>query len=161
MHSCEIPIENEAETRAFAKSLGAVLVPGDCLLLQGDLGAGKSALARALIRSLPCTDGAIGDEDIPSPTFTVVQTYERAVAEIWHFDLYRLSAPEELYEIGAEEAFARHISLIEWPDRLGHLKPEQFLEISISFGNDDEQRLFSLTGTSSWSERLVKLGTPE
>ena len=106
----------------FAEHLHA----GDCLLLSGPIGAGKSQLARALIRS------RLGRlEDVPSPTFTLVQTYQADV-EIWHADLYRLSHPDEVLELGLDDAFSSAICLIEWPDRLGRLAPKQAISVDLS-----------------------------
>ena len=159
MTSLQINIIDMAATRDFAGQLAKLLKPGDVVLLEGDLGAGKSALARAIIQSLPDKNGQISQEEVPSPTFTIVQIYERLVSDIWHFDLYRVSDPEELYEIGIEEAFSDQISLIEWPDRLGHLTPVNFLKITIEFGAEEEARNLVLTGSRDWIGRLSSLGT--
>lgn len=103
----------------FASRLRA----GDCLLLEGQIGAGKSHFARALIQARL---GRV--EDVPSPTFTLVQSYEADV-EIWHADLYRLRHPDEVFELGLEEAFGTAICLIEWPDRLGRAQPEAAMRL--------------------------------
>lgn len=117
--SCMSMIESgtEDETGVAAASLARRAVAGDVFLLQGPLGAGKSVFARAFIRAL-CGAGI----DVPSPTFTLVQTYEANVP-VWHFDLYRLQDPDEIFEIGWEEARGG-IALIEWPERLGPYKPQ-------------------------------------
>jgi len=105
-----------AATDALAARLAALLAPGDTLLLQGRLGAGKSHLARAAIRALI---GPGGDRvDIPSPTFTLVQVYDTAPGEVWHADLYRLTHPQEAEELGLDAAMEAAICLVEWPDRL-------------------------------------------
>ena len=118
---------NERETRDFAIKCAAEASPHDIFLLSGPLGAGKSVFARAFIQSL------VGEKiDVPSPTFTLVQTYSTDKAEIWHFDLYRLETPEEIYELGWEEAMGQNILLIEWPERLAHLKPQSYKEIIIT-----------------------------
>ena len=96
------------------------------IALKGELGAGKTSFARAFIRARG------GDDDeVPSPTFTLVQIYELPGATIWHFDLYRLRDPEEAWELGIEDAFRDGISLIEWPERLGALLPARRLEIAL------------------------------
>lgn len=109
-------LEGEADTVRLGAWLGTQLTAGDVVYLLGDLGAGKSTLARALIRALTRPD-----EDVPSPTFTLVQTYTGPYIDIAHFDLYRLTDPEEVYEIGLFEMAETHLCLIEWPERLGHL----------------------------------------
>lgn len=109
-------------TDALARAIAPRLVPGDTLLLQGQLGAGKSHFARALIRALigPGAESA----EIPSPTFTLVQSYDCGKGEIWHADLYRLSDPQELHELGLDIAMDDAICLIEWPDRIAPDWPE-------------------------------------
>ena len=103
-------------TDALAERLAALLAPGDTLLLQGQLGAGKSHLARAAIRALI---GPGGDRaEIPSPTFTLVQVYDTPAGEVWHADLYRLTDPQEAEELGLDAAMETAICLVEWPDRL-------------------------------------------
>ncbi len=126
-------LADEAATIAAAAALAPYLRTGQTLLLQGDLGAGKSTFARALIRALPLADGSLApDEIVPSPTFTLLQTYDRALGPVYHFDLYRLSDPEEVWELGWEEAQAEGLSLIEWPQRLGPLRPKGALSLSLS-----------------------------
>jgi len=138
-----VTLASEVETASFASALGAVLQVGDTVLLSGDVGAGKSFLARGLIKSL------IGSsEDVPSPTFTLVQTYETAEAEIWHCDLYRLTDLSEIEELGLIAAFETAICLVEWPDRLGPYAPSSALSISLSEGPTDESRTMVL----SWSD---------
>jgi tRNA threonylcarbamoyladenosine biosynthesis protein TsaE len=114
----------------MARKLGAALRAGDCLLLEGQIGAGKTHFARSLIQSLMDTP-----EDVPSPTFTLVQTYDLPPGEVWHADLYRLSDVSEIDELGLTEAFEDAICLIEWPDRLQDLAPQNAL--SLSFALDD------------------------
>lgn len=132
----------EATDRAGA-ALAAALHPGDAVLLSGDLGAGKSALARAVIAALLAEDGR--SEDIPSPSFTLVQTYEAARGEIWHADLHRLAGPEGCEELGLEDAFRTAICLVEWPDRLGPLTPPRRLEIALDFDDEGEGRIMEAT----------------
>lgn len=115
MPLADLILPDPAATDALAARLAARLRPGDSVWLEGDLGAGKTHLARALIRS--CL-GAGGDRaDIPSPTYTLVQTYDTPQGEIWHADLYRLSDPQEIVELGLLDALETAICLIEWPDR--------------------------------------------
>lgn len=113
-----------ALTAAFARALAPELGAGDTLLLDGPVGAGKSHFARALIRA------RLGAEvEVPSPTFTLVQTYEDPRGDLWHADLYRLGHPDDIVELGLEAAFDDAISLIEWPDRLGDQTPPQALHL--------------------------------
>lgn len=120
---------SEKETADFAARVAAMLVPGAVLLLSGPLGAGKSVFARALIRAL-ADDPAL---EVPSPTFTLVQTYDTPKGSVWHFDLYRLEAPEEIFEIGWDEALsAGGIVLAEWPERLGAFVPPHARRITFS-----------------------------
>jgi len=108
-----VDLPDEAATAALAARIAAQVVPGDIIALRGDLGAGKTSFARAFIRA--CGDA---HEEVPSPTFTLVQIYQSDAVAIWHFDLYRLDGAEEAWELGIEEAFASGVSLIEWPERL-------------------------------------------
>lgn len=127
-----IKIASEAAMNAFGDRIAAHLVPGDTVLLSGPIGAGKTHLARAIIRALQDHH-----EDIPSPTYTLVQTYEGPACEIWHADLYRLADSSELVELGLDEAMERAIVVIEWPDRLPEeLVPESALRISIAPDGD-------------------------
>ncbi|MGP3696890.1 tRNA (adenosine(37)-N6)-threonylcarbamoyltransferase complex ATPase subunit type 1 TsaE [Rhodobacter sp. NSM] len=116
----------EVQTDRLGSVLAGLLRPGDVLLLEGPIGAGKTHLARAFIRA------ALGfAEEVPSPTFTLVQTYEAAGHEIWHADLYRLTHPDEVLELGLEAAFATAVCLVEWPDRLGDLVPPEALHLRL------------------------------
>lgn len=110
--------------------LGALIAPhlraGDVLYLSGDLGMGKSSLTRGLIRALTTPDQAV-----PSPTFTLIQPYDTPAFELLHLDLYRLKSPEEVYELGLDDAQPHAVLVIEWPDRLGHLGFDDHLDISL------------------------------
>ncbi len=123
-----LELPDAAATEALGRLLAASLRPGLSLHLSGPIGAGKSSLARALIRQ------AAGDPalEVPSPTFTLVQSYETAIGEIWHVDLYRLSDPAEAVELGLEEAAAQAVLVIEWPDRLGSDWHSDRLEIALA-----------------------------
>jgi tRNA threonylcarbamoyladenosine biosynthesis protein TsaE len=125
---------------------------GDVIALRGELGAGKTELARAIIRA------ATGDAAliVPSPTFPLVEIYDAPRAAIWHFDLYRLDAPEQVWELGFEEALADGVSLIEWPERLGALLPPHHLDVALE-GTDDAARRATLSGDAAWRPRLQTL----
>ncbi len=121
---------SSAQTAAFAREIAPHLRAGDTLLLDGPVGAGKSLICREIIRAR-----LMRDEDIPSPTFTLVQTYDAGDVEIWHSDLYRISGVDELIELGLEDAFETAITLVEWPARLGNFRPKRFLSLVIGLGD--------------------------
>ncbi len=126
-------LRDSSATEALARHIADLVAPDACLLLSGPIGAGKSHFARAFIRHRL---GYLGD--IPSPTFTLVQTYENPDEEVWHADLYRLSHPDDVLELGLEAAIGRFICLIEWPDRLGNLAPPTAL--TLTFAQSGEGR---------------------
>jgi len=148
------PLPDPAATAKAASALAPLLRRGDVLALWGDLGAGKSTFARALIQRLSAEG-----EDVPSPTFTLVQTYPAVLGgtpvELWHFDLYRLTEPEQAYDLAIEDAFQDGVSLIEWPDRLGYLLPPQRLDLILE--TQGEGRLLKIAGNPAWRERLAPL----
>src|SRR5262245_42763366 len=115
MPAFSMSLANEAATEALGAMLAPRLRPGDAVGLYGDLGSGKTTLARPILRGAAGAPGLI----VPSPTFTLVEVYETERGSFWHFDLYRLEAAEQVYELGWEEALAEGIVLIEWPQRLG------------------------------------------
>lgn len=132
-----IPLPTEADTDRLAVWFAQHLRAGDCLLLSGPIGAGKTHFARRLIRS------RLGHyEDVPSPTFTLVQTYQADV-EIWHADLYRLSHPDEAMELGLDAAFDTAICLVEWPDRLGKSVPKSAMTLSMAVAEEGRVAVFS------------------
>jgi len=139
MNSLHLP--DEAATQALGRALAVSLRPGDALCLTGPLGAGKSTLARALIRALTTPE-----EEVPSPTFTLVQFYETAEFPLAHFDLYRLSDPDEAYEIGLDEALDDGVALIEWPQRLEGRLPATRLDIDIALEGDARRALVTRHG---------------
>lgn len=133
--STDLLLTSPQATADFAARLGAELRAGDVLLLEGHVGAGKTHFARSLIQSLLAEP-----EDVPSPTFTLVQSYAAAEFEIWHADLYRLSAPEEIIELGLLDAFEDALCLVEWPDRLAELRPPQALTLRFDMLKQTGQR---------------------
>ena len=148
-YSKTINLKNEAETLAFGAKLAPFLKVGDVVALCGDLGAGKTCLSRGIITALTDTD------EVPSPTYTLVQMYESSGFNIWHFDLYRLEGEGDVWELGIEEALEDGICLIEWPERIENLLSGAELEVQISF--DGDARTLHITGSKNWGERLAKL----
>src|SRR5712675_493209 len=120
MPAFSMSLADETATEQLGATLAARLHPGDVVGLQGELGSGKTTLARAILRAAASEPELI----VPSPTFTLVEVYETRRGTYWHFDLYRLEAAEQVYELGWEEALAEGIVLIEWPQRLGSLLPK-------------------------------------
>lgn len=142
------------DTEALAGRVAARARPGDLITLSGPLGAGKTAFARGFILSLGVC------EEVPSPSFTLVQSYETPDGrEIAHFDLYRLESPDDVWELGWEEALIRAITLLEWPERLeDRLLPSDRLDIAIKPTGTAEGREAVLRGHGSWRARLAGLG---
>ena len=138
-------LSSPQETADLATRIAAALGPGDCLLLEGPIGAGKTHLSRHLIQSLLPVF-----EDVPSPTFTLVQTYDVPTGELWHADLYRLSSLEEIEELGLVDAFDSAICLVEWPDRLAELTPPHALHLSLSL---DPENVDTRHLTFTWSDK--------
>ncbi len=141
------------DTDALARALSARVHPGCVLLLEGPVGAGKTAFARALIGTLLHRAG-LPPEDVPSPTFTLVQTYATGPFETWHADLYRLTDPSEIMELGLEDAMQDALCLIEWPDRLGAARPPHALTLTLAPQHDDS-RLATLSGPPDALARLA------
>lgn len=131
-----ITTTSESDTAAFAARCAEGAKNGDIFTLSGPLGAGKSVFCRNFIQKL-----AGSEIDVPSPTFTLVQTYETAKGTIWHFDLYRIEDVEEIYEIGWEEALSEGILLIEWPERLENLLPNERKEIIFEDINGESRNI--------------------
>ena len=132
-------------TERLAAQVATRARPGDAILLEGPLGAGKSAFARAFLRAAT-HDPAL---DVPSPTFTLVQSYDTPIGPVHHFDLWRLDGPDALAELGWDEA-RDDIVLVEWPDRLAELRPTEALTIALAL-DQGEARIATLTG---WTDRL-------
>jgi tRNA threonylcarbamoyladenosine biosynthesis protein TsaE len=137
------------ETAAIACRIAPLLQSGDALLLQGQIGAGKTHFARALIQAR--LEAAKKVEDVPSPTYTIVQIYDDDQAEIWHADLYRLMDSTEISELGLADAFEDAICLVEWPDRLGAETPDGALWLSFTQGaSENERHLTISTDSARW-----------
>lgn len=154
----EVALPDLDATARLAARLARLLRRGDIIGLTGPLGVGKTAFARALIAAMG------GKEEVPSPTFTLVQVYEVGPVPVWHFDFYRLAKPADAYELDIEEAFAEGVSLIEWPEHLGALLPGERLDLALDFADpagtagDDQRRRARLTGYGRWAARLAELG---
>lgn len=148
-------LASEDATRALAARMAQGLRAGDTLLLQGPIGAGKTFFARALIRTLLARAGRV--EEVPSPTFTLVQTYEAGALEIWHADLYRLTSADEVTELGLEDAFDTALCLVEWPDRLGDLAPPDALALRFSAPGEAGLRIVEMSGPARWGAMLADL----
>jgi tRNA threonylcarbamoyladenosine biosynthesis protein TsaE len=142
-------------TTALARRLAPGLGAGDVLLLDGPIGAGKSHFARALILARLNAVGLW--EEVPSPTFTLVQTYHAGDLEIWHADLYRLTHADEALELGLAEAFTTALCLVEWPDRLGPDLPADALRLEFAYGAGQDARQLTLTGGARWAGLLAGL----
>ena len=153
MPELQLTLHDPAATARLGLLLSGQLQAGDVIALEGALGAGKSVLARGIIQA-----ACPAEDDIPSPTFTLVQTYEPDdLPLIMHFDLYRLETPEESLELGIEDAFIDAICLIEWPQRLGAFLPRGALTITLVDGADANSRIAYLGGGARWQPVLDTL----
>ena len=145
----DLLLPDEAATMRLGAGLAGLLQVGEALCLSGPLGAGKSTLARALVRALTTPD-----EEVPSPTFTLVQVYDGARLRLAHFDLYRLTSADEVFEIGLDEALDEGAVVIEWPERLeDHLPPDR-LDIEITLA--ESGRRAKLTAHGAWKGRPIE-----
>jgi len=154
MKIATLTLADLAATKRLGFFLAKKLMIGDVLALQGALGAGKSELARAIIQQV-CPN----ETDIPSPTFTLVQTYEPDDGPpVMHFDLYRFEAPEEALDLGIEDAFVDAVCLVEWPERLGPWLPRHALRITLEPDpSTPELRVARLSGGARWQQQFGKL----
>ena len=141
------PLPDLAATETLARLIASLLAPGDAVLLEGPLGAGKTTLARAMLRAL-AHDPAL---DVPSPSYTLVQEYETAIGPVAHFDLWRLDGPADLAELGWDEA-RMGVVLVEWPDRLGPLRPADALSVALRPEGDGRVALLG-----GWPGRIGRL----
>lgn len=146
-----ITLESPQATEQFAHDLAIQLDAGDTVLLSGQIGVGKTHFARAAILSmLP------EPEDVPSPTYTLVQTYEGRQVEIWHADLYRLIDPSEIIELGLIDAFSSALCLVEWPERLKDFEPKNALGLAFEVGDHEDQRTVAMSWSDSrWDEKVT------
>lgn len=144
----KIVCATEEDTRFLAEKIAQVAKKGDVFALYGTLGMGKSVFARAFIKYLSAA------EDVPSPTFTLLQTYNSSKGEIYHFDLYRLKHPDEVFELGFEEALYSGISLIEWPENAGNWLPKDVIKISVV--SHETGRLFTVEANSQEKEKRLE-----
>jgi tRNA threonylcarbamoyladenosine biosynthesis protein TsaE len=141
-----VALPDAEATAALGRRVGRTLITGDVVCLSGALGAGKTTLARGAIEAWT---GA--QQEVPSPTYTLVQTYDGDRGQLWHVDLFRLNRPEDAWELGLEDAFAEAACLIEWPERLDRLPPDR---LDISLAIEGEARRAELAAHGAWRSRL-------
>ena len=153
-HHKSLTLTTPERTTEIASDIARQLVPGDVILLEGPIGTGKTHFCRSLIQSLMTVA-----EDVPSPTFTLVQVYDVPAGELWHADLYRLGHPDEVEELGLLAAFEDAICLVEWPDRLEDLSPPHALTVSLSLVSDavDSRAAVFTWSDPKWAQKLDTL----
>ncbi|MCT4635227.1 MAG: tRNA (adenosine(37)-N6)-threonylcarbamoyltransferase complex ATPase subunit type 1 TsaE [Rickettsiales bacterium] len=149
MNIKEIYLDDIEQTKAFAALIAKHLSPGDVVTFSGNLGAGKTSFIKYMINSI-----SQGEVEVTSPSFNLLHIYEQNILEIWHFDLYRLKDIDEIYELGIEDAFIKGVSLIEWPEIIDKILPNNRLEIKLSFANKEKARIVNLVGFLKWSKIL-------
>ena len=150
-YQLEIFLPTEEDTKQVGKRLAHIAKTGDVFAIYGTLGMGKSVLARGFIQELSKA------EEVPSPTFTLLQTYQASIFDIYHFDLYRIKQPEEIFEIGVEEAFYSGVSLIEWPEKMGEYLPKDVFMLELKpFGSGRK-----LTVKTNSKEKYSRLSSME
>lgn len=141
--------KTESDTNEIAKKLANIVENGDVILLYGDVGMGKTVFSRALIRALY----GMPEMEVTSPTFNLVNVYDRKMPHIWHFDLYRINCEDELYELGWEEALISNIVIVEWAEKLIENLPKKALELHFSLSEGHRKVIFK--GDDDWKKRLV------
>lgn len=146
----DVGLESETDTLVLGAALGRLAHPGDVFALHGPLGAGKTTCARGFITARTGIE-----DDVVSPTFTLVQVYDEENIPIWHFDLYRLSRPEDVLELGWDEALGGGICLVEWPERLGALLPARRLDVMLT--PEGTARRVALRGNAQWKDRIAAM----
>lgn len=150
----EFHLPSLKDTIELAQLLALNLSVGDTVLLSGVVGAGKTYFVRQVI--LKMLEDNEFQEDIPSPTFTLVQSYETRDLEIWHADLYRLTSLDEIYELGLEDAFDNAVCFVEWPKLLGNLTPKSALNIQFEIEEDDTRKVFLEWEDVKWNN-VIKI----
>lgn len=151
-----LEIANEEAMMALGARLAGQARPGDVITLRGDLGAGKTVLARGFVRAACSAEGEPPESfDVPSPTFTLVQVYEGADFSVWHFDLYRIEKVEEIWELGFEEALDDGVCLIEWPENAAAALPDERLDLVLNTREGSGVRDVTLKPGPTWKERLA------
>ena len=155
MTSKTLPALTEQQLCRLAEDIAFALKPGDVLALKGDMGAGKTTFARAIIRAI----SGGGDLEIPSPTFTLVQSYSAGRFDVAHFDLYRLEAPEELHELGLDHALTKGVAIIEWPERAADLLPADQFVVHLDETGNPATRDVTLEASAPLAARLTRLLT--
>ncbi len=146
----DIFLASETDTKTWGKKLSSIARKGDVFALYGTLGMGKSVLARAFVQEL------CGLQEVPSPTFTLLQSYEAPEFEVYHFDLYRIKSAEEIFEIGVEEAMYGGVSLIEWPEKMSAYLPRDVFRVELS-AEGSGRRLQISAVSEDKNARLQKL----
>ena len=148
--SLDLLLPNLKATRSLANALAPLLRPGDVVTLEGSIGIGKTTFIRALLETLGCI------EEVPSPTFNLLHTYELGSLTFWHFDLFRIERLPDVYELGIEDALEKGICLIEWPKIMAKLLPTERLELEFFYQGEYSRRV-SLRGEEAWKQRLRKV----
>ena len=148
--SLDLLLPHLKATRNLANALAPLLCPGDVVTLEGSIGIGKTTFIRALLETLGCI------EEVPSPTFNLLHTYELGSVTFWHFDLFRIERLSDVYELGIEDALENGICLIEWPKIMATLLPTERLELEFLY-EDECSRRVSLRGEETWEQRLRKV----
>lgn len=149
-----VPLADQAATGRFAARVAALLKPGDLVCLSGSLGTGKTVFARSVITALAAKFETPIDE-VPSPTFTLVQLYDFPDFMLYHFDLYRIERAEEVFELGIEDALAEGVSMIEWPEKMAALLPTERLDIDLQQGAAENARIATIVPQDGWVARLA------
>ena len=150
--SLDLLLPHLKATRNLANALAPLLRPGDVVTLEGSIGIGKTTFIRALLETLGCI------EEVPSPTFNLLHTYELGSVTFWHFDLFRIERLPDVYELGIEDALETGICLIEWPKIMAKLLPTERLELEFFYQGEYSRRV-SLRGEEAWKQRLRKVGS--